>query len=139
MLIKNWVAERNEGTVYKTQLQNLHKKIYPELNRKITDLSSNWNIEDQNKLKIIFSTIDSLFIEHNKIMNQLKTTSDYDNTANRWDADAKVEENGVVMKITDRVLSDLNGLSAKFDGIIAKENTMLAKSFAGFRILIIWT
>jgi len=139
MLIKNWVAERNEGTAYKNQLENLHKKKYPELYTRIKVLSMNWESEDQIKLTSTFLVIDSLFTEHNKIMKQLNSPADYENTGIRWDADAKVEENGIVMKITDRILASLKHLNDKFDSKIKDENAIMAKSFAGFRILIIWT
>jgi methyl-accepting chemotaxis protein len=50
MLIKNWVAERNEGTAYKMQLEKLHRTTYPELNKRINQLSVNWEKEDQQRL-----------------------------------------------------------------------------------------
>jgi len=139
MLIKNWVAERNDSTAYKVQLIKLHETRYPQLKNSIKQLSSKWNIEDQNKLDSIFHSTDLLLVEHKKIMKQLATTSDYENTTNRWEADANVEENGVVMKITDRILIMLNDLSSKFEDRMAKENAKMTASFNSFKSLIIWT
>ena len=139
MLIKNWVAERNDSTEYKVQLIKLHETRYPQLKNSIKQLSSKWNIDDQNKLDSIFYSTDLLLVEHKKIMKQLATTSDYENTTNRWEADANVEENGVVMKITDRILIMLNDLSSKFEDRMAKENTKMTASFNSFKNLIVWT
>ncbi len=139
MLIKNWTAERNEGTAYKLQLINLHKTGYPELKDQIKRLALRWDLQDQEKLQVIFQTVDSLFLEHKRIMEQLGNSADYDNTINRWDADAKVEENGIVMKITDRILGLMNELSFKFDKKMAEKNKTMAISFRGFKNLIIWS
>jgi PAS domain S-box-containing protein len=139
MLIKNWVAERNDSTEYKMQLINLHKSGYPQLKDSISSISKNWDSPDRSKLDTIFQMIDKLLIEHKKIMNQLATSSDYDNTINKWDAAANVEENGIVMKITDQILKMLNELSNKFDNKMAKENAVMSASFQRFKNLIIWT
>ncbi len=139
MLIKNWVAERNDSTEYKLQLIKLQETKYPQLKNSIKQLSEKWEIADQNKLDSIFQSIDLLMIEHKKIMNQLASASDYDNTTNRWDADANVEENGIVMKITDRILKMLSDLSSKFDDRMAKENANMSASFNNFKNLIIWS
>jgi PAS domain S-box-containing protein len=139
MLIKNWVAERNEGTAYKMQLEKLHKTNYPELNKKLNKLAVNWEKEDQHKLGNIFKAIDTLFVEHALIMKQLARSSDYENTINRWDQDSKVEETGIVMKIADRILASLNQISIKFEKDIADQNEEMSGSFGSFKSLIIWT
>jgi PAS domain S-box-containing protein len=139
MLIKNWVEERNEGTAYKLQLEKLHKTDYPELTKEIKTLSDTWELEEKQNLEATFKSIDSLFVEHKIIMKQLSKWSDYDIMTNLQDAEAKVERAGVVMKITDRILHSLNEISDKLQTKIASENEIMAKSFDGFKSLIIWT
>ncbi|MFN8257155.1 MAG: GAF domain-containing protein [Bacteroidales bacterium] len=139
MLIKNWVAERNDSTAYKLQLINLHNKKYIQLRDSLKKLSAQWELKDKIKIDSVFSTTDQLFVEHKKIMKQLATTSDYDIATTRWDADAKVEETGLVMKLTDRILIKLNELSSKFDSRMLEENIRMSTAFNKFRNLIIWT
>lgn len=139
MLIKNWVTNSGDSSNYKKKLIQLHQVKYPELKKELNQISSSWTKNNQNKLDTAFMSIDSLFLEHKIIMNQLSSVADYDNTGNLEDATQKVKEEGVVMNLTDRSLSKLAELSHNFKQLIEKQNEAMRASFQNFRYLIIWT
>jgi len=139
MLIKNWVATEKSNTKYKQKLKNIHKFDYPNIKREINKLSKFWNKKEKNELKSISLSIDTLFIEHKRIMEQLNSETSYSKEFNVNKAKLKVKESGSILSLTDRILFKINILKNGFNKEIDASNESIEKSFNNFRELIRWT
>ncbi len=137
-LIKTWFSSSEISSKYKTGLITLHEKQYPKLQKELTQLSTSWNKNEKLLLDSIFKGIDTLLFEQKLIMSQLATTADYNNMKLLFGIRPRIEENGSVMKISDRTLTKLERLNQSFERQIAKGNEEMVSSIEEFRSLIIW-
>ena len=139
MLIKNWVVTEKLGTKYKQKLENIHKLNYPDIKKRINKLSKLWNKKEQDEFKNINLSIDTLFIEHKRIMELLNSPNSYIVEYNIYKANSKVKENGSIMPLTDRILHEINLLKNEFNKKIDASNELMESSFRNFRELIRWS
>jgi PAS domain S-box-containing protein len=137
-LIKTWFSSSEVNSKYKTRLIELHEKQYPKLQKELTQLSSSWNKNEKLLLDSIFKGIDTLLFEQKLIMSQLATTADYNNMKLLFGIRPRIEENGSVMKISDRTLAKLERLNQSFGMQTRKGNEEMVNSIEEFRSLIIW-
>ncbi|MBN1251660.1 MAG: GAF domain-containing protein [Bacteroidales bacterium] len=139
MLIKNWVSTEKSNTKYKQKLTNLLQFEYPDLKNKIDELSKSWDQMEKNEYKTISLSIDTLFIEHKRIMELLKTPADYSKNINIAEAESKINDKGNILLLTDRILFKANILNNKFNKKIDASNVIMEASFNNFRELIRWS
>jgi len=137
-LIKSWVSDDGDNSNYKKSLIELHETKYPQLNKRLLQISNSWDENDRFTLDEIFSSIDSLLFEQKLIMDQLADSDDYKNTSYLSEIEVMVKENGSIMSITDRSLAKLNYLKKQFESRIESENKAMVDSIKDFRSLIIW-
>lgn len=138
MLIKNWVfIEKLPDTQDKMKLRNIHATEYPELLEKLNSLSSGWDEQDLKTFRELTQSIDTLFEEHKVIMDQLNNFESYDNFVILLPATMKVEENGDLILLTDRILVRLSKLIASHSQIAEEANLQTKRSFARFQQLIV--
>lgn len=139
MLIKNWVfIDKKSDTPDKIKLKNLQDQDFPNLKKNLDDISANWPKEEQDEYKKLISAInDTLFVKHKYIMSQLKDFASYDDALITFEIIPTVEEGGEIMVMTDRILNNLQVLSAKQQKKAEEERAKMASSFTGFRAFVI--
>lgn len=141
MLIKNWVfIDKKSDTPDKNKLKELQDKSFPELKKKLDDISSNWEESEQKEYKQVISAInDSLFVKQKYIMSQLKDFASYDDALITFEIIPTVEEGGEIMKMTDRILTQLESITKKQTTKANEERTNMEKSFGRSMTVIIIT
>ena len=147
MLIKNWVfIDKKLDTPDKLRLRELQDKTFPLIKSELDKLSDKWSEEgneDKNDKNLYHQTIvtinDSLFARHREIMDKLKDFANYDDPVVIFDIIPLVEEGGTVMKLTDRILTNLNYLTEKQTTKVAAARKEMNASFTSFQLLVIIT
>jgi len=138
MLIKNWVfIEKLPDTQDKMKLRNIHATEYPELLERLNLLAGGWDQGDLQAFRELTQSIDTLFEEHKLIMDQLNNFESYDNFVILLPATMKVEENGDLILLTDRILVKLGKLIESHSKIAEEANLQTKRSFARFQQLIV--
>ena len=137
-LIKNWVFDKTDSTKYKKSLIKLHELSYPELNKRLVQISNSWELNNKRNLDSVLLSIDSLLFEQRLIMDLLADSIDYRNSRRHAEIDEMIKENGSVMILTDRVLTKLKNLNNEFISNIARENKAMTEANDDFKFLIIW-
>lgn len=140
MLIKNWVyIEKQSNTPDKRKLSDLHQFHFVELKKELETLSEKWDTTSQKKLKNIFITItDTLFKDHNKIMEGLNTFSDYDDLMVMFEITPMIEEGGSIIEQTNNILGKLDILGKNMSEKSTKAKVGMAKSFRLLQQIIIY-
>ncbi|RLD62285.1 MAG: histidine kinase [Bacteroidetes bacterium] len=141
MLIKNWVfVERKNDTPDKLNLIDIHNKKFPELIKKLSEISKKWTEEEQATFQNITTTIkDTLFVKHKEIMQSLNSFDSYDDPMVIFEINPKVEEGGEVINLTDNILKKLGSLSEKLNKKANDSNFAMIKSFVGFQRFVIYS
>lgn len=139
MLIKNWVfIERTQDTPDKKRLQNMHDVQFPKLQNELLEISKNWEPEEREKLEIILTGInDTLFADHKEIMRRLHSLADYDDIMNTWEINPMVEDGGQVIDETNKLLSEIEDLTAIISKKTEEANREMASSFAWFQNFVV--
>lgn len=133
MLIKNWVyIEKKSNTPDKRKLIKIHNQDYPKLKENLTGLVQWWDNNQQHLYTDVCHLIDSLFAYHQGIMVSLNEFESYENPMVIFDAQNKVEENGVVIELTDKILNKLNELIKKQAQIVSDSNQKMEESLVNF-------
>ena len=140
MLIKNWVfIDKKADTPDKLKLKDLQEKEFPRLRNKLDSLSQSelWSESEKKLYMQIFTAInDSLFARDKEIMSKLKDFASYDDPLVIFDIIPLVEEGGIVMKLTDRILGDLEVLTKQQTDKVDKARSSMDSSFATSQILV---
>ena len=140
MLIKNWVyIDKQSGTADKLRLRRLHDSIFPAVINNLDALAPRWDERSQQSFSTIKTTIqDSLVPRHQEIMGKLNTFESYDDALVIFEVTPLVEEGGVIMNLTDRIINELDHLIGRYSGKMERANQQMNQSFASFpRIVII--
>jgi len=139
MLIKNWVfIERKDSTEDKRRLVEIHKIKYPRIREGLKPLVTNWNVETQNIYFEVTKSIDTLFDEHQQIMSQLNSLESYNDLMKTFEIQSKVEQNGAIIILSDKILGKLNILIKEQEAIMKNANLTMEKSFGDFQKFIFW-
>jgi hypothetical protein len=114
-LIKSWVfVDKVAGTPDKQNLEKIHKATFPKLDGSLSMLSDHWDVKDQQAYRKISSFIrDTLFVYHRDVMEKLNNIDHYNDPGIMFDIIPLVSDSGVIVKHTDSVLSNLEGLIEK--------------------------
>lgn len=139
LLIKNWVfIEKKSGTADKEKLVDLHENRYPELVEAINSLKQHWS-EDEKELyqSIRVSIEDTLFSQHRKIMESLNSFSSYDDPEVAFEIMPMVEQGGKTIKVTERILADLQKLAETQKAKAQSARQEMNASFLDFKSFIV--
>lgn len=139
MLIKNWVfIDKKADTPDKLKLKELIEKDYPQIKNKLDDLSKSelWTEDEKTGYKQIESSIDSLFVKHNEITSKLKDFASYDDPLVIFDIIPLVEEGGIVMKLTDKILANLDQLNKSQKDKTLEARSKMNSSFTTFLVIV---
>jgi serine phosphatase RsbU (regulator of sigma subunit) len=108
MLISNWVfIQRPDDDPDKQKLRVLISEEYPKLRREILALTSHWEDHEKAGMDTIFREIDSLFIHHKYIMNELNSFLAYEDALIVFDVRPMVED-GEVSNETTNILNKID-------------------------------
>ena len=157
MLVKSWVyIDKISDTQDKRKLKSLHTVEYPALRDTLNALSMLWNNdeisdffkgdsskgildpEQQRKLldDIEASISDTLFKQHQYIMDQLSTFESYDDPLVVFEVTPMTEEGGDVMLATQRILDKIEILRRSQDAIISSGRATMITQLGNFRRFI---
>jgi len=133
LLAKNWVfIERHNDTPDKLKLKNLHKVDYPRVSKELERLSQYWTDDQQKVFKKIEKTIkDTLFVEHQNIMEQLSSFESYEDPMIIFEINPLVEENGDIILVTAKILKDLESIISE-----VIENKQMIEAFNTFTVFL---
>ncbi len=121
MYITNWVYNHNSQDD-KDALRKLQDADYPELKDRLVKLMGNWDSENQNMtMDTIFVTFEKILKKQKKIMNELVSFEDYENTKIKFPAEKA---------LTTEILPTTRLLLVKLDVIFRqkKDEIELAKN-----------
>lgn len=141
MLIKSWVfIEKNPDMPDKNRLRNLHDSIFPALIKKLEPIKEKWIEEDKVLVESITKKVnDSLFFEHKKIMNLLPNLEAYNDIIAFFECSDAVEtgekraNDGHIIKLTHKILDELNVLRERVNNKASIANETLKNSNAEFQ------
>ena len=137
LLITNWVyIQGSIESPQKIELRLLLEKHYPELKFEIRDLSKNWSEINKREIKQIFSSIDSLFLSHREIMQQLNSFEKYEDPSIILLAKDRVDE-GDIDKSTKRILNSLLNVIEQHNEEHKQLINDMHQSFQGLQIIVI--
>ncbi len=139
MLIKNWVfIEQKSNTPDKIKLQDLHKKDFPELKKRINELRKHWSPKESQTIENILTLLgDTLFPLHQQIMSQLNSFDAYDDPMVIFEIRPMVEEGGIVMSTTDKALKQLYTLRSTINQQAEEYNSQMFTSMQNFQRTIV--
>ncbi len=140
MLIKNWVfIDKKSDTPDKLKLKDLQEKDFLKIKGELDKLSQSelWTEDERKQYQQIMTSInDSLFVRHKEIMGKLKDFASYDDPLVIFDIIPLVEEGGIVMKLTDRILVNLDQLTQKQNANTINARNEMNSSFTTFLIIV---
>ena len=139
MLIKNWVyIDKQSGTADKLRLRALHDSIFPTVINRLETLAPRWDEPSRESFTTIKHTInDSLIPRHQEVMQHLSTFESYDDALVIFEVTPLVEESGIIMDLTNRVLQQLDELIAVQTEKMDQANQQMNSSFEGFPRFVI--
>ncbi len=136
MLIKSWVSiDHISDTPDKLKLKSLHSKDYKAVIDTLKQLSMLWDSAHyrQALLHIDSVIVDSLFPQHQYIMDQLNSLEKYDDTFIIFEVTPMTEEGGDVMVLTHRILSQIDILLKSQEAIVEKGRQDMLSTFSNFQ------
>jgi serine phosphatase RsbU (regulator of sigma subunit) len=111
MLISNWVfIQRPDDDPDKQRLRVLINTDYPNLKKEILALTAYWEENEKDGMDTIFHEIDSLFIHHKYIMEQLNSFLAYEDALIVFDVRPMVED-GEVSNETTYILGKIDQMA----------------------------
>lgn len=140
MLIKNWVfIDKKSDTPDKLKLKDLQDKDFPRLKNKLDSLSQSelWTDNEKTIYKRVVSAItDTLFAREKEIMGRMKDFASYDDPSVIFDIIPLVEEGGIVMKQTDKILADLDVLIKEQTAKVNEARNDMDSSFTTSQVTV---
>ncbi|MBN2814102.1 MAG: GAF domain-containing protein [Bacteroidales bacterium] len=136
MLIKSWVSiDHISDTPDKLKLKALHSTDYKAVMDTLKQLSMQWDsVHFRDALYHIDSVIvDSLFPQHQYIMEQLNSLEKYDDTFIVFEVTPMTEEGGDVMVLTHRVLAQIEKLKLAQEDIVEQGRQEMISTFNRFQ------
>jgi len=133
----NWLAIKKENK-YKTQLEENHKNnIYLNQLSKIDSIAKFWDKEDIRILDTLKNDFYKLIRLQKDIMARLKT---YDNymEAPEVTAQQNIKAKTQLMNLSDKIISEIQLLSNRFDERIKTLSAQMNASFVRFKNFILW-
>jgi methyl-accepting chemotaxis protein len=139
MLIKSWVhIDKISDTPDKIRLKKLHSTDFPMVIDTLRALSKMWESDEQRALleKIATNVEDTLFPQHQDIMNKLNTFESYDDPFVVFEVTPMTEEGGEVMVRTDQILDEIAQLKADQENIVNEGRIEMVEQFRRFKSFI---
>ena len=137
MLIKSWVfIDKISDTPDKVKLKQLHETTYNEVMDTLKYYASKWK-DDSGQKALLYhidsSIVDTLFPQHQYIMNQLSDFESYDDPFIVFEVTPMTEEGGDVMVLTQRILNNINVLRDRQQSIMTTGRVQMEQTFNSFK------
>ncbi len=142
MLVKSWVfIDKISDTPDKLKLRRLHAVDYKEVMDTLRAFSKIWANEHPEQrdllLKIDSAIVDTLFVKHQYIMDQLSDFESYDDPFIVFEVTPMTEEGGEVMVLTQRILNQLEVLRINLEEQVDQGRIEMVDTFNNFKNRII--
>lgn len=114
--ISKWFYNKSFNDVeFRTELERIIKKDYPTKKKHLIVLSAIWTPNENQKLKVIFNQIESLFVVYEEdIMQQLSTADAYEDPNIYMMARLPFEDSETSIQAIYKNLNDLISIKQKF-------------------------
>ncbi len=143
MLVKSWVfIDKISDTPDKLKLKKLHATDYTYVIDTLKSFSKLW-AKDQHPeqrellLNIDSAIVDTLFVKHQYIMDQLSNFESYDDPFIVFEVTPMTEEGGEVMVMTQRILNKIEILRTDLEEQVEKGRVEMVDTFNSFKTRII--
>ena len=142
MLIKSWVfIDKISDTPDKLKLRKLHAVDYEEVMDTLKAFSKIWADEHSGLrdllLKIDSAIIDTLFVKHQYVMDQLSDFESYDDPFIVFEVTPMTEEGGEIMILTQRILNQIDVLRVNLEDLVDQGRIEMVDTFNSFKTRII--
>lgn len=114
ILTSNWTKTQKSDTRNKQMLRRLHTSFFPELKQNINTIRG-IAAEDKKALNETLDDIDELFMEQKLIMEQLNNPNAYNDIRLIIEINDKVQENGVIIDKSDKILRKISRIIQKME------------------------
>lgn len=136
MLITNWAyITTSDDNADKQKLRKLIAREYPEVKKRIQELSVNWTKDEQASINTVFSLIESLFNDHKEIMMQLSSFESYEDPIIVFFSRNSIEEGDIDQK-TKLVLENLSALISQHHQRAQHVSSEMLKSFNNLQMVV---
>lgn len=138
MLISNWVNIQQSDHEDKDKLKKLIKEEYPELKKRINELSKEWNKDDNESISSIFRLLDELVALQEYIMTQLVSFDSYEDATVMFEVRPMVEDaDGEVNEKTRKTLNYLSSLIKQQHDQSTLKNKEMLESFSFLQTVVV--
>jgi methyl-accepting chemotaxis protein len=142
MLVKSWVfIDKISDTPDKLKLRKLHTVDYKEVMDTLKTFSKLWANEHPEQrdllLRIDSAIVDTLFVKHQYIMDQLSDFESYDDPFIVFEVTPMTEEGGEVMILTQRILNEIEVLRIDLEEQVDQGRVEMVDTFNNFKTRII--
>jgi methyl-accepting chemotaxis protein len=142
MLVKSWVfIDKISDTPDKLRLKKLHSIDYDMVMDTLKSFSKIWADEHPEQrdllLRIDSAIVDTLFVKHQYIMDQLSNFDSYDDPFIVFEVTPMTEEGGEVMVLTQRILDQIGLLRADLEEQVEQGRIEMIDTFNSFKTRII--
>ena len=143
MLVKSWVfIDKISDTPDKLKLKKLHSTDYAYVMDTLKSFSKLWAKDHhpeqrQLLLNIDSAILDTLFVKHQYIMDQLNNFESYDDPFIVFEVTPMTEEGGEVMVLTQRILKKIEILRGDLEEQVEKGRVEMVDTFNSFKTRII--
>ncbi len=140
MLIKSWVfVDKVADTPDKLKLKTLQSASYPLLKRELARITDQWDEADLKEYESINQSIDSLFVMHRSVMDQLSSLAAYNDPGIMFMIIPMVSDDGEIITTTGKILKRLDKLIRRQQQRVAVSRVEMEKSFTRLRDFTIFT
>ncbi|MBN2213737.1 MAG: GAF domain-containing protein [Bacteroidales bacterium] len=142
MLVKSWVfIDKISDTPDKLKLKKLHSTDYKLVMDTLKAFGKIWANEHPEQrdllLKIDSAIVDTLFVKHQYIMDQLSDFESYDDPFIIFEVTPMTEEGGEVMVLTERILNQIEVLRINLEDQVEQGRIEMVDTFNSFKTRII--
>ncbi|MAY84918.1 MAG: hypothetical protein CMP59_12375 [Flavobacteriales bacterium] len=122
----------------KQRLLDFRSEGYPQIKKRIEDISVNWDKAQQDSLVHLFETIELLFYQQSiDVIDMLQTFEDYEeNPFAILNAHTSIEEGGDIYILTSKVTDQLDNLINTQKEIAEADTVDIFNSFRNLEILV---
>ena len=140
MLIRSWVfVDKVSDTPDKLKLTRLHSASYPLIKRELARITDQWEKPELKDYLSITQAIDSLFIFHREVMEQLSKLNAYDDPSVMFMVIPLVSDDGEIITRTSKILKRLDKLTRSQQAKVIASRAEMDKSFTQLRKTVILT
>ncbi|MFT4771088.1 MAG: serine phosphatase RsbU (regulator of sigma subunit) [Cryomorphaceae bacterium] len=130
-LISMWAGvQSREDTKQKISLRKMLRDEIPGVKQNVDSLSFHWNETERRQKEKVYSELDALFLEYDKVQRTLVDMESYDMPYARFAMGELVEEGGSIDQKSQKVIEELNLLISNQRVNITNDSVTMINSFS---------